>query len=161
MTDDEFERLKAEEKKQLRAKQQFQKTLEALKRQNKVQSTVRRMRSAASRLLRENEDLVDGLRSWTARQAARLEVALSPEDETTDDWVEAEEELRKARAAELVRQYKSATAGGRATRSEDSNSSRRDEAEADEADANENDAGDPMPEKTIGRMHKRPDTPDT
>lgn len=150
MTDDEFERIKEAEKDRLRAKQRFQKTMKTLKRQNKVQSTVRQMRAAANRLLRDNDDLVDRVRSWTARQAARLEVALAPEEETPDDELaEAEEELRAARADELVRQYKAATAD-RSHPSTDEERPPDEDAPADES----------MPEKTIGRMRERPPNPE-
>ncbi len=146
MTDEEFERIKAAEKDHLRAKQRFQETMEALKRQNKVQSTVRQMRTAANRLLRDNEDLVTRLRSWTARQAARLEGALAPESATgDDDLAEAEEELREARAAELVRQYKAASA-----------ERQRSEGEETERTTDPDAADEPLPDKTIGRMRERP-----
>ncbi len=146
MTDEEFERIKAAEKDHLRAKQRFQETMEALKRQNKVQSTVRQMRTAANRLLRDNEDLVTRLRSWTARQAARLEGTLAPESATGDDLAEAEEELREARAAELVRQYKAASAERQ--RSEGEETKRTTDPDAA--------AAEPLPDKTIGRMRERP-----
>ena len=149
MTDEEFERIKAAEKDRLRAKQRFQETMDTLKRQNKVQSTVRRMRAAANRLLRDNEDLVTRVQSWTARQAARLEVALSSETEAADDGlVEAEEQLRQVRADELVRQYKAASA--ERPRSSGEETMTDDEASTEEA----------MPEKTIGRMRERPPDPD-
>ena len=150
MTDEEFERIKAAEKNHLRAKQRFQKTMDTLKRQNKVQSTVRQMRAAANRLLRDNEDLVSRVQSWTARQAARLEVALTSETEAADDdLTEAEEELREARADELVRQYKAASA-------------ERPRTGGDEEDPTDGDASpeEALPEKTIGRMRERPTDPD-
>lgn len=160
MTDNDFERIKAEEKKRLRTKRRLQDTLEALKKQNKVQSTVRRMQTAANRLLRENEGLVEGLRTWTARQAARLEAVLDPgADGTADEWAEVEKDHRTARAAELVRQYKRATAGGHPPRSE--STAPREEDNPGKEESPPGDAGDSMPEKTIGRMHKRADTPDT
>jgi hypothetical protein len=151
MTDEEFERLKAAEKDRLRAKQRFQDTLEGLKRQNKVQSTVRRMRAAANRLLRDNEDLVRRVRSWTAQQAARLEVALAPEDTAVEDELaEADKELREARADELVRQYKTASSSRGRQRDADAGSSDEDLSDEDAADET-------MPEKTIGRMRERLD----
>ena len=85
----------------------------------------------------------------TARQAARLEDALSSETEAADDdLVEAEEQLRQVRADELVRQYKAASA--ERPRSSGEETMTDDEASAEEA----------MPEKTIGRMRERPPDPD-
>ena len=60
MTDEEFERIKAAEKDRLRAKQRFQETMDTLKRQNKVQSTVRRMRAAGADGLLVGSAIMDG-----------------------------------------------------------------------------------------------------
>lgn len=158
MTDEEFERIKKAEKDQLRAKQRFQETLEALKKQNKVQSAVRRMSSAARRLFRENEEFVDRVRSWTARQAARLEVAMDADpalEADRDDLAEAEEELREARADELVRQYKKASG----TRSAQTRRDVPSAAEDDAAEERDDEAS--MPDKTIGRMRDEPPSHDT
>jgi hypothetical protein len=139
MTDEEFERLKEAEKQHLREKKRMRKTLEALKRRNRAEGLLQKMKHGAQRLLQETETLVDTLRSQGARNEARLEVAVE-DQEPVDDLQEAEEELREERAESLVRQYKAAT--GSVSRSAE------EEQEASDAAPSSPDG----PDKTIGRM---------
>lgn len=139
MTDEEFERLKAAEKEHLREKKRMRKTLKALKRRNRAEGILQKMKHGAQRLLAETESLVDTLRSQVARDEAKLEVAIDEEDQV-DDLHEAEEELREERAESLVRQYKAASS---------SVSARPEPGEPEETDEASSPDG---PDKTIGRM---------
>jgi len=143
MTDEEFERLKAAEKEHLREKKKLRRQLAALKKRQRTQGLVQKMKQGAERLLRETESLVDTLRRQVASSEARLEVAAEDTDRV-DDLYEAEEELREERAESLVRQYKSATGSVASSPAEET---------SDEADASETGSTTPEgPEKTIGRM---------
>lgn len=138
MTDEEFERLKEAEKQHLREKKRMRKTLEALKRRNRAEDLLQKMKHGARRLLEETESLVDTLRSQVARNEAQLEVAIDAEDRV-DDLQEAEEELREERAESLVQQYKAAASSvSRPTKEE----------ETPDAAPSSPDG----PDKTIGRM---------
>jgi len=152
MDDDEFQRIKEEEKKHLRAKKRLQRTLKALKQRNEVQSVVQRMKQGASRLLDETESLVDSLRRTIAQDQARFDVALDDELIEDEELHAAEEELREERAEELVRRMKAeqdATSHPRPSMSEDEESSDT------ESDDKPEQGG---PDKTIGRMGDlRPD----
>ena len=139
MTDEEFERLKAAEKEHLREKKRLQKQLAALKKRQRAQGLVQKMKRGAERLLSETESLVDTLRRQVASSEAQLEVAME-EESTIDDLDEAEEELREERAESLVRQYKAASSSG---------GSRRATGKPEEADEASPPDG---PDKTIGRM---------
>jgi len=152
MTDEEFQRIKDEEKKHLRAKKRLQRTLKALKQRNEVQSVVQRMKRGASRLLDETESLVDSLRRTIAQDQARFEVALDDERIEDEDLHEAEEELREARAEALVRRMKA----------EEEMSSRPRPSVSEDEEASPPDSKDDSkqegPDKTIGRMGDlRPD----
>jgi arginyl-tRNA synthetase len=151
MTDEEFQRIKEEEKKHLRAKKRLQRTLKALKQRNEVQSVVQRMKRGASRLLDETESLVDSLRRTIAQDQARFDVALDEEIIEDEDLHAAEEELREERAEALVRRMKAEEASSRSrpSMSEDEGASDTD---------SEGDSEQEGPDKTIGRMgNLRPD----
>lgn len=139
MTDEEFERLKEAEKQHLREKKRMRRTLQALKRRNRAEGILQKMKHGAQRLLEETESLVDTLRSQVARNEAQLEVAIDAE-ERVDDLQEAEEELREERAESLVQQYKAAASSVSRPATE--------EQEAPDAAPSSPDG----PDKTIGRM---------
>jgi hypothetical protein len=147
MTDEEFERLKEAEKKHLREKKQMRRTLEALKKRNRAEGILQKMKHGAQRLLRETESLVDTLQSKGARNEAQLEVALDQSD-SLDDLHDAEEALRDERAESLVRQYKAASgpASSQSKRETESDSSGM------ESDVEAPESAPQEPEKTIGRM---------
>lgn len=149
MTDEEFERLKAAEKEHLREKKRLQSQLKALKKQQRVQSVVEKMKHGAERLLSETESLVDALRGQFAKQEARLEVALNDEDERqeTDEELRIYEEHRREKRAEaLLQQYKASQSSSPRSPSPD---------ETEDLDTNA-DASPDGPEKTIGRMRTPP-----
>lgn len=146
MTDDEFERLKEAEKQHLREKKQMRRTFDALKRRNRAEGILQKMKHGAQRLLEETESLVDTLRSQVARNEAELEVAIDDED-WEDDLQEAEEELRKERAESLVQQYKAASTPTSAR------SASEEEGDPDEVSSPDG------PDKTIGRMPRSDEDP--
>ena len=145
MTDEEFERLKAAEKAHLREKKRLQSRLKALKKQQRTQSVVQKMKHGAERLLSETESLVDALREQFAKQEARLEVVLDDEDERLEEDEELrkyEETRREERAETLLRQYKESQ----------SPSTRASSTGGTEESGTDADASPDGPEKTIGRM---------
>ncbi len=143
MTEEEFQRIKEAEKKHLQAKKRLQRTLEALKQRNEVQSIVQRMKKGAQHLLDETESLVDSLRRSVAQKEARFEVALDDEWGEDEGLHEEEEILREERAEALVRHMKA----------EETTSSRSHLSDADESTSDRNDTPAPEgPDKTIGRM---------
>jgi len=152
MTDEEFQRLKEEEKKHLRAKKRLQRTLKALKQRNEAQGVVQRMKRGAARLLDETESLVDSLRRAVAQDQARFEVALDDEMTEAEDLHEAEEALREERAEALVRRMKAEeemSSRSRPSISEDDEASEGQPEDAPTQDGPDNTDG---PDKTIGRM---------
>lgn len=135
MTDEEFERLKQAEKEQLRKKKRLQRTLEAVKNQNRLRGLVEEMRRGAGRLLQETKSLTATLQRRLAQQDARLEGAL-------DAGPKSEEARREKRADELVRTYKAAeSASVRSHQTDDGPEDRGGRPEGRDG-----------PEKTIGRM---------
>jgi hypothetical protein len=144
MTEYEFERIKEAEKNHLRSKKRLQRTLEALKQRDEVQSVVQRMKQGAQRLLDETESVVDSLRRSVAQREARFEVALNDEQVGNEDLYEEEEILREKRAEALVRRMKA----------EEEASSRPHSSPDVDASEDEDSKESPYegPDKTIGRM---------
>lgn len=160
MTDEEFERLKAAEKEHLRAKKKLQATLQQLRQEKQVRSAVDRLARSAQSALDRASELIDRLASETARDEARLDVALDPEatdssDASGDEAVAAYEAERSAEQARaLVRQMKQAQRIPSAPRGPDSNAPAED-AEPDATSSEEErstSSSKDLPEKTIGRM---------
>ena len=152
MTDEEFQRLKEEEKKHLRAKKRLQRTLKALKQRNEAQGVVQRMKRGAARVLDETESLVDSLRRAVAQDQARFEAMLDDEMTEAEDLHEAEEALREERAEALVRRMKAEeemSSRSRPSISEDDEASDGQSEDAPTQDGPDNTDG---PDKTIGRM---------
>ncbi len=151
MTNEEFQRLKEEEKKHLRAKKRLQRTLRALKQRNEMQGVVQRMKRGAARVLDETESLVDSLRRTVAQNQARFEVALDDEMTEPDALHEAEEALREERAEALLRRMKEEETSSRSrpSISEDDETSEEQPEDAPTQDGPDNTDG---PDKTIGRM---------
>jgi hypothetical protein len=144
MTDEEFQRVKENEKKHLRAKKRLQRTLKTLKQRNEVQSVVQRMKRGAVRLLDETESLVGSLYRKVAESEARFELALNDEIVEKEELHAAEEELREERAEALVRRMKA-----------EEEISSRPRPSANEADETSDAPATPDmdgPDKTIGRM---------
>ena len=149
MTDDEYQKIKAAEKERLRAKKKLRELKGATSRRKTIRSALQRVKKGAESLLQHSTDLIDDLTRETARQEARLEVALDASDAPSDAEAEdrsLDEQDREARADALVQQLKMTAVTQTGDRTD------ADEAAADDADADD----DALPEKTIGRMRKRP-----
>jgi len=145
MTDEEFERLKEAEKEHLRTKKRLQARLRALKKQQRTESLVTKMKEGAQRLLRETEALVDAIQGRVAQSEGRVD-AVVDEAGAESDLAEADAEIREERAESLVQQYK-ASSGRVSTRDRGSASSGSEDPE--DLSAASRAKG---PEKTIGRM---------
>jgi hypothetical protein len=169
MTNEEFERLKAAEKEHLRAKKKLQDTLKSLRRNQQVRGAVDRLARSAQSALDRASDLIGQLTSETARDEARLEMALDDEPRDAaapaDPDVEAYEAKQDAdRARDLVRKMKQAQRvppppvpskpSGRTGRSKKTsdNASGRATSSADDLSTSPSSTDDDLPDKTIGRM---------
>lgn len=155
MTDEEFERLKAAEKEHLRAKKKLQATLKQLRQKKQVRSAVERLARSAQSALDRASELIDRLTAETARDEARLDVALDNETvDATDDAVAAyEAERRDEEARALVRQMKHAQRIP--SRSPDTARAPTDDSEAGATSSDDDlstSSSDDLPDKTIGRM---------
>jgi len=170
MTDEEFKRLKEAEKEHLRVKKKLQATLNSLRRKKQVRSAVDRLARSAQSALDRASDLIDRLATETARDEARLDVALDEDASeaigSSDADVDAfEKEHRAEQARELIRQMKQVQripSSPRAAKTHHDSAGDDDaSADASPSDATSSDdtlstsPSDELPEKTIGRM--RPD----
>ena len=150
MTPEEYERLKEAEKEHLRKMRQLKRAVHELERQKKVSNAVRDMTEEPRRLLDEQEELVDRIAMEAAHAEARLDIALESADLKAESEPalptpeESDEELRRARARELVRRMQ-AEAPAEPARSEPAKQS------PDESGGEKPDRP-PLPDKTIGRM---------
>jgi uncharacterized phage protein gp47/JayE len=151
LTPEEYQRLKEAEKEHLRSLRKLKQTVRSLQRQKKLTDAVENVTTKPMDALSDHDALVQELAMETARNEARLDVALeSLSSDTAKEAAldaEAEETLRKAKAAELVRQLRSqvdATAPGSTAPGVESKS----------PVANDSSGHDKLPEKTIGRMKR-------
>jgi len=150
MTPEEYERLKEAEKEHLRKMRQLKRAVHELERQKKVSRAVRDMTEEPRRLLDEQEELVDRIAMEAAHSEARLDIALESADQKAESEPalptpeESDEELRRARARELVRRMQAGDAP-EPSRSEPAK-------QAPEASGGEKPDRPPLPDKTIGRM---------
>lgn len=165
MTEEEFEKIKEAEKEKLRAQKKLRKLKRALRRKQTIRSAVQRMAEGAQSVLSRSTELMEKLTSETARQQARLEVAMDvieedPDLETDADVNAYEAERKAARAKELIRQMKqSGPSNPERTRSSGQSSSSSNTKSGDKTSSGATDSGttsstpdDDLPEKTIGRM---------
>jgi phage shock protein A len=132
MTDEEYERIKAEEKEHLRKMKELKEKARRLQRSQKTREAaegVDRARGA----LDENSTLARRLEEETARNEARFELAFGESDASpSTEGTNAPE----ARAKELVRRLREEMNVG----------------DEDDADPASNDTTDDRPDNTIGRM---------
>lgn len=149
MTDEEFDRLKEEEKAHLRQIRALKEAVRLLERQRSVTSALEQMTSRSREALEANERLIDEIARDTARQEAKLDVAL----ESTPDHDSLEETGAAIRAQQLVEKLRRQM------------SPEEEEATADEAPsvAAEDPKRSParpeaLPEKTLGRMRSEPES---
>lgn len=151
---EEFERIKEEEKVHLRKLKELKQMLTGARRLNTTRASLDEMTSESERLLEENDALVRGLSQDAAIQDARMDMALAGEAERNAgaaqrvDPEEQEEELCKIRAQELIRQMKSQFGG--APDQSASSSTLRESPEAARIPS----------EKSIGRPPREPEQPE-
>ena len=151
MTPEEYQRLKEAEKEHLRSLRKLKQTVRSLQRQKKLTDAVENVTTKPMDALSDHDALVQELAMETARNEARLDVALesitqdSAKEAALD--AEAEDTLRKAKASELVRQLRSQV---------DADGSRSAPARVESKSPKATDSGarDQLPEKTIGRMKR-------
>lgn len=158
MTPEEYQRLKEAEKEHLRSLRKLKQTVRSLQRQKKLTDAVENVTMKPMEALNDHDALVQELAMETARNEARLDVALesisqgkagsAPSDAELD--AEHEDAIRKAKAADLVRRLRSQVdAGGPAQQA--APGEERTGAAVKKAPGAETSA---LPEKTIGRMKR-------
>ena len=151
MTPEEYQRLKEAEKEHLRSLRKLKQTVRSLQRQKKLTDAVENVTTKPMDALSDHDALVQELAMETARNEARLDVALesiahdSAKEAALD--AEAEDTLRKAKAAELVRQLRSQV-------DLDTPGEASPGAESNPAKAKDSSGSDQLPEQTIGRMKR-------
>ncbi len=158
MTPEEYERFKEAEKIHLRKLKEIKKVHAQMQRKSQVTRAVTDMASGIEDLFSEHEEMVYRLQADAAGSEARLDVALDSLD-TNDSTLEAldaatleaDQELRRARAKELIRQMKGDVAGPDSGRTSTQASSSQSNESAGGATPKESSSSD-LPEKTIGRM---------
>ena len=150
MTPEEYQRIKEAEKAHLRKVKELKRAVRTLGRQQRLTKAVESLTGGRAKL-DENEALIEQLALDTARSEARLDIALEGASEAERAALEAarEEELRRLRAAELLRQMKQEIAGPQERAGDPEVRARE---AATQADPAEGKPEHPLPEKTIGRM---------
>lgn len=167
MTKEEFERLKEAEKAHLRKLKELKQTLFGAQRVASSRQALEDMSTGSQDVLDEHAQLVDRLSQDAAISEARMDIALSAEDERAraEKAEEMEEDLRKARAQDLIRRMREQIAlddAGSSTQSapaQESSEKERTPVEKTIGRPVEPPASPPeaaetkqQPEKTIGRM---------
>lgn len=157
MTPEEYQRLKEAEKEHLRSLRKLKQTVRSLQRQKKLTDAVENVTMKPMEALNDHDALVQELAMETARNEARLDVALEsisqgkadsgPSDAELD--AEHEDALRKAKAADLVRRLRSQVDAGGPQQAEPGAKKTGDAVKK----APETESG-ALPEKTIGRMKR-------
>lgn len=168
MTNEEFERIKEEEKTHLREIRKLRKMAKHLRAKRSVQAALERMLDGSREVLDTHDEMVRQLAVETARHEARLDLALespapSPEDvaedvAAEDDPLESlDDTLLKARARQLLdRMTAAAAADEDAATVEGAKASASDPPTADPAGPADQRPTDPQddpsaPRKTLGR----------
>ena len=170
MTPEEFQRLKDAEKEHLRALKKLKQAVRRMERQKSLNTAITDLTTSTQNALDEHEQLVDNLALETARQEARLEIALSTAEakaevaeqmeqtpsEKVIDEAALDEEAAKLRARELVKNIKAQVeAATFPAVASSASATRRGKDAADEGNASgdaDESSDTPRPEKTIGRM---------
>ncbi|NND71787.1 MAG: hypothetical protein HKN43_09420 [Rhodothermales bacterium] len=164
MTPEEFQRIKEAEKEHLRSLKKLKQAVRDLERQKKLTGAVDNI-TRTENLLDENDALVDNLAMETAHNEAKLEVALesAAAQESIRRAEEArtklDEDLKKIRAQDLVRQLKNQmgetdTPTTPVERNVDS-TAETSEAVSDAEPESETATDEDLPEKTLGRMRRK------
>ncbi|HET6566687.1 MAG TPA: hypothetical protein VFG50_01910 [Rhodothermales bacterium] len=149
MTQEEFDRLKEDEKAHLRKLKELKQALFGAQRVASSRQALEDMSTGSQNVIDEHAQLVDRLSQDAALSEARMDMALSAEGEraNAEKIEEMEEDLRKARAQDLIRRMREQMA------SEDAGASA---GPAPAQDAPEKERS-PV-EKTIGRRAEQPES---
>ena len=142
MTDDEFNRIKEEEKDHLRQLRALKRAVHLLERQRSVTTALEEMTSRSKQVLEANERLIEEIALDTARNEARLDVAMEEMGPVHPDDLEGSAEARARAIVEDVRRQEAEVT----PRKQDVPP--RENAEEKAAPVKP----DTLPEKTLGRM---------
>ncbi len=156
MTQDEFDRIKEEEKAHLRDIRRLKKMAREMKAKRSVQAALDRMLRGSREVLDTHDEMIRKLALETARNEARLDVALETES-SRDPSPEAGVEER---ARTLLERMRTPTPQTDDERTRGEHDARRDEAETKEAEQNDKTLGQKQnkssssspPRKTLGRQ---------
>ncbi len=153
MTPEEYQRLKEAEKEHLRKLKELKSAVRQLERQKKVTRAITDITDTPRTLLDQNAELVEQLAMEAARSEAKLDIALetaaereaapSSSPQPPIGEAEAEEEMRRLRAQQLLRQLREETAP---------TSVPAPPAASPPAKSGSDEGRRDLPEKTIGRM---------
>jgi alanyl-tRNA synthetase len=148
VTPEEYQRLKEAEKAHLRSLRELKKAVRSASRQTRLADAIEGATARPMQALDDHDALIQDLAIETARNEARLDVALESVSGAQDAEIVAENEevLRKARAAELVRQLRGQMEAGSSGSDSTTTPAAQEETTTTEG------PGLPLPEKTIGRM---------
>lgn len=141
MTDEEFQRIKEEEKEHQRQLKSLKHAVRLLERQRSVTNALEEMTSRSRQVLEDNERLIEEIALDTARNEARLDVALESNEPSPDL---PDEELEAARARALVTAMRRAESPDADAKAPPDSSVGERPTKTDRPDA--------LPEKTLGRM---------
>lgn len=162
MTEEEFNRIKEEEKAHQRQLRALKEAVRLLERQRSVTSALEEMTTRSRDALEANERLIEEIARDTALNEARLDVALEATDPGTDALEEAGAE---ARARHLVEQLRRQVgSGGMPEEATPTGEESERKHQASESGQDQSGAGHArsvaLPEKTLGRMRSEPDSGD-
>jgi len=160
MTNEEFERIKEEEKAHLREIRKLRNMAKQLRAKRSVQAALERMLHGSREVLDTHDEMVRRLAVETARHEARLDLALEsatppPEDGTghNDPLESLDDTLLKARARQLLQRMTAAEADQEDTSAPQSRAAtdQLDERSSDQQRPNDQQDDRPPPSKTLGR----------
>ena len=157
MTPEEYQRFKEAEKEHLRKLRELKKSARDARRQQSLTQAIQNITGSADALDTPDE-MMDQLARETAMSEARLDIALEEAQARQTEAAQAEEraafeeDLRKARAQELVRQMKLEAGLGQAPAEATPADPAEDAPAEAEGDTDPPPASEQLPEKTIGRM---------
>lgn len=143
MTDDEFNRIKEEEKEHLRQMRALKKAVHLLERQRSVTSALEEMTNRSREALEANEQLIEEIVTDTARQEARLDVAL---DSVEGAGMVDPDEIAAIRARALLEDVRRETRAERQDQSEKTPPAAGTKVESSSPESPS------LPEKTLGRL---------
>lgn len=158
MTPEEYQRIKEAEKEHLRKLKKLKEAMRLLESRRSVNQALENMAGGSKEVFDEHASMVEKLALETARQEARLEIALEGAQLEDEDAAAAgqaeqlEEDLLQARARALLQRMKRQMGSSADDASSTPSEERPAPPKRPEAAENPPTSPDPLPEKTIGRM---------